>query len=113
MGVKIENPRYHFSENNIMSVSGDLVIYSDDNNTNEVFRKGLFVRGNLSSVNADSGGNLERRTNAENALVQQAQYIIAKYNDMMQVAKSMWPDATTPEEALEAFVSGVEAKITA
>ena len=111
MVVKIENPKYSYAGNNIVSVSGELVLYDDSDNATELYRRGISTRGNLSDATSDTDGEFLWKVNAENALVQQAQAIIAKYKAMMQIAASMWPGISTPDEALGHLVSAVEAKI--
>ena len=112
MVVKIENPKYSYVGNNIVSVSSEVVLYDDDGTT-ELFRRGIGTKGNLSDATSDTDGELLWKVNAEKALVQQAQAIIAKYKAMMQIATSMWPGISTPDEALGHLASDVENKIGA
>ena len=110
MIVKIENPKFSYVGNNIVLVPGEAVIYADDGTT-ELFRRKIVTKGNLVDDTTDAKGEFLWKTNAENSLAQQTQSIVDKYKAMMQIVKSAWPDAATPEDALSFLASEVEAKI--
>ena len=111
MIAKIENPSFSYMGNNIVSVSGSVVIYADDGTT-ELYHKGINTKSNIRDTTVNAEGEFYWKVRVENALAKQAQDVIDKYKEIMEVvAAKAWPDVSTPDDALKALTSDVEAKL--
>ena len=109
MLVRLENPTYSYTGNNIVGISATVTIYDtvvlSDGSTQEVI---LYETTVSSQQNLTNPGWY---TSVVGDLTEKAQSVVNKYKGIISLVRQRWPDITTPDEAIRRLVQDVESKI--
>ena len=106
----LENQKYSYHKKTI-TVSADVVIYADTAKTVELHRYGISSTTNLDTT-LNAAGVPRFKAILLSDLTNKAQTVINDFVNVMQAINLAYPTATTPQDALNAFCSDVEAKLT-
>ena len=114
MVVKLEDPKYTYVGNGIVTVSANVVIYTDStSNTEILFERTISAKANMYNEDVDSNNVPMWLVIIRNSLLYQAQLIVDVYKTLSnKVTAAISSDSTSLNDILIEFVSDVESKIT-